>query len=114
MQLFIAPATTAPLPTGDLVLEMQNALAGPDQSESENRVIIAADLLAQDAPAEAERVRRYPDAQEWQAYQNDPTPPRPRAFDLEMLLFIQAGETGRVEVPSVREHASVFLPTVIR
>ncbi len=71
----------------------------PQQTTAGERVIIGADILAQDAPAEAVHVRLYPDAQAWQAYQDDPTLPQPRSFDVEMLPFIHTGETDRVEVP---------------
>ncbi len=80
-------------------LSIENAQVTPSSASAGDRVIVSADILAEDASAEAIHVQLYPDAYAYQAYQDDPTLPPPRAFDVEMLPYIGEGESDRIEVP---------------
>ena len=100
-KFYIVPETSppAPIPPASPILSIQNVQVTPTQTTPGERVVISADILASDAPAEAVHVRLYPDAQTWQAHQDDPSLPKPRAFDVEMLPYIRADESDRIEVP---------------
>ena len=96
-KFYIAPEATAASSLDEPTLVIENVKVTP--SSVDGRLIVAADILAQGAPAEAVHVRIYPDAQTWFSSQEDPTLSRPRAVDVEMLPFIRADESDRLEVP---------------
>lgn len=99
-KFYIAPQSPQSWPPpGDPVLEILNAQVTPAESAPGGRVIVSADISAAGAPAETVHVRLYPDAAAWRAFQNDPSLPHPQPFDVEMLPFIDIGETDRLEVP---------------
>ena len=99
-KFYIAPETSPPERSpASPILSIQNVQVTPAQSTPGERVIISADILAGGAPAEAVHVLLYPDAQTWQAHQDDPSLPKPRAFDVEMLPYIRADESDPLEVP---------------
>ncbi len=98
-KFYIAPQTPDPLPPGDPELQILNAQVTPANTLPGERVIVAADILSEGAPAEAVHIQFYPSAQAWNAHQDDPTLPGPRPFDEEVLPYIGAGETDHAEVP---------------
>ncbi len=97
-KFYIAPESAEPLTTSG-ALSIQNVAVTPPSVAAGERVIVGADILAGDAPADAIVVYLYPDAEAWRAHQNDPSLPQPRPFDVEMLPHIRADETDRLEVP---------------
>jgi hypothetical protein len=62
-------------------------------------VLINADVSSQFAPADAVHVHFFPSAAAWQAHQDDPSLPPPRAFDVEQLPHIDEGESDQLEIP---------------
>ena len=99
-KFFIAPAAATSLPSANAVLSIENVQVTPSQPTPGARVIIGADIAASSADAEAVHVRLYPSEQAWRAYLEHPTMlVKPRAFDVEMLPHISAGESDRMEVP---------------
>lgn len=89
----------APPPAGAPFLSIENAEVTPNEAAPGDKVIISADVLSTGAAADAVSVQFFPDAGAWQAYQDDPSLEAPRAFDIEMLPHINAGETDHLEVP---------------
>jgi hypothetical protein len=99
-KFYIADETTAsPLPDDDPKLEIVGAAVKPASAQPGERVIVSALVAAEEAPADSVHVQLYPDAAAWYAYQDDPTLTPPRAFDVEILPFIDVGTADRLEVP---------------
>ena len=99
-KFYIADETTAsPLPDDDPQLEIVGAAVKPASAQPGERVIVSAHVAAEEAPADSVHVQLYPDAAAWYAYQDDPTLTPPRAFDVEILPFIDVGTADRLEVP---------------
>ncbi len=84
---------------GDPRLEIIGAKVTPDISQPGERVIVSAHILSEGAPADGVHVQLYPDAAAWEAYQQDPSLPAPRPFDVEMLPHIDVGRTDQLSVP---------------
>jgi hypothetical protein len=99
-KFYIAPSgTEALLPSPAPVLSIENAQATPDETSPGEMVLISADVRSQLAAADAVHVHFFPSAAAWQAHQDDPSQPPPRAFDVEQLPHIDEGESDQLEVP---------------
>jgi len=98
-KFYIAPANAQSPSPLDPVLTIQNAQVTPEEAVPGEKVIVSLDILSEEAAADAVHIQFYPDAAAWQANQDDPSQPIPRAFDVEMLPHIAAGETDHLEVP---------------
>ena len=98
-RFYIAPADAPGNPFADPVLTIQDARVTPAETSPGERVIVSADILSEGAAADGVHVQFFPDTAAWQAYRQDPSLPPPRAFDVEMLPHIKAGETDHLEIP---------------
>ena len=96
---YIAPEVTTAPPTADPVLSIADAEVTPATPTPAGRVIVGVDIVSGDVPAEHVNVQFYPSAQAWQAHKDDPTQPKPRPFDVEVLPYIGANESVHIEVP---------------
>jgi hypothetical protein len=94
-----SPGTQEPAPGVEPVLTIENVMISPSEATPGEKIIISANITSKEAVAGAVTVQFYPDAAAWRAYQQDPTLPAPRAFDVEMLPYIGKDETDKLEVP---------------